>query len=59
MRQEPLALAKLTEWAVEARYPGDLPDADEADAREAVDIAERVLDYITGDLEEQGFAPDR
>jgi HEPN domain-containing protein len=29
-------LAGLTEWAVEARYPGDWPEAVEADARLAV-----------------------
>jgi HEPN domain-containing protein len=55
VRQKPLALAKLTQWAVEARYPGDLPDANENDALEAVVIAELVLEYVTGDLEETGF----
>jgi HEPN domain-containing protein len=29
-------LATLTEWAVEARYPGDWPEANEADARAAM-----------------------
>lgn len=35
-------LAALTEWAVEARYPGDWPDATEADARAAVEQARAV-----------------
>jgi len=29
-------LAELTIWAVEARYPGHLPDVAEADARHAL-----------------------
>lgn len=40
-------LAELTEWAVEARYPGDIPDALETDARIAVQQARRVLESVT------------
>jgi HEPN domain-containing protein len=35
-------LAELTQWAVEARYPGDWSDATEADARSAVAQAQSV-----------------
>jgi HEPN domain-containing protein len=37
VKTEHADLAALTEWAVEARYPGDWPDATEADARVAVE----------------------
>ena len=33
IKTEHLDLAALTEWAVEAHYPGNWPDATEADAR--------------------------
>jgi HEPN domain-containing protein len=36
-------LAGLSAWAVEARYPGDLPDATPADARTAVAGARAIL----------------
>ena len=52
-----LSLATLTAWAVRARYPDDLPDADEADAREAVEIATRVCTYILSDLERLRYQP--
>jgi HEPN domain-containing protein len=42
----PEALAELSEWAVESRYPGDWPDADEVDARAAVDAAAAVCAQI-------------
>jgi HEPN domain-containing protein len=35
-------LASLAEWAVEARYPGDWPEAVERDARLAVEKARAV-----------------
>jgi HEPN domain-containing protein len=35
-------LAELTIWTVEARYPGDMPDVVEADARHALQIVEAV-----------------
>ncbi len=36
------ALAELSEWAVESRYPGDWPDADAADAQAAVAAAAKL-----------------
>lgn len=38
--------SELTEWAVEARYPGDWPDATEADARTAVQQAGAVWSSV-------------
>jgi HEPN domain-containing protein len=56
--REPLALGKLTVWAVEARYPSDLPDAEEHDAREAVEIARSVYALVAADLKDRGVAED-
>jgi len=48
-------LAELTEWAVEARYPGDAPDANETDAARAADQARALLGSVVHDLREHGF----
>jgi HEPN domain-containing protein len=39
-------LAELTEWAVEARYPGDLPEATLAEAKTAVEQANNVINSV-------------
>ena len=48
-------LAELTEWAVEARYPGDWPDATDADARSAVEQARRVWESVCADFARYSF----
>ena len=48
-------LASLSVWAVEARYPGDSPEAVEADARTAAQQAQAVWETICADLTERGF----
>ena len=48
-------LAELTEWAVEARYPGDWPEAVESDARSAVEQAQAIWDSVQADLAECGY----
>jgi HEPN domain-containing protein len=48
-------LADLTEWAVEARYPGDWPDAMPADARKAVEQAGAILRSIADELGKRGL----
>ena len=45
-------LAELTEWLVEARYPGDWPDATQREARSAIDIATAVLAVLRSGLGE-------
>ena len=55
VRYDPHDLSFLTEWAVEARYPGDWPDATEMDAQEATDQARTVLEYVRGDLARHGL----
>lgn len=39
--------AVLTEYAVSARYPGDLEEVTEEEYREALMLAQRVLDWAT------------
>ncbi len=46
-------LAALSEWAVEARYPGDLPVATREDAQRAVRQAREVYESVHADLEQQ------
>ena len=43
-------LAELTEWSVEARYPGDWPEATGADALRALAKAKAVLQSVTDNL---------
>jgi len=43
-------LASLSAWAVEARYPGDLPDATTPDARAAVAAARAIIGAALNDL---------
>ena len=50
-------LAALTEWAVEARYPGDWPDATADEARQAVDDARSVVTSVAGDMARLGVDP--
>lgn len=47
-------LAILTEWAVEARYPGNWREASETDARFAVRQAADMLDAILVDFNLRG-----
>jgi len=42
-------LADLTIWAVEARYPGDMPEVVETDAQRALDTAFAVCQVMTLD----------
>jgi len=51
-------LADLTEWAVEARYPGDWPEATEAEARPALQQARAVWTSVRADLLQRGFDVD-
>lgn len=52
-------LAALTEWGVEARYPGDWPDATPADGEEAVRQADAICRCIQNDLARCGLKLQR
>lgn len=47
-------LSQLTVWAVEARYPGDWPEATREDADCAVLEARGVLESVVGDFRSRG-----
>ena len=55
LKEEHPDLADLTEWAVEARYPGDWADATEEDARSAAQQARAVWQSVRRDLTSHGF----
>ena len=48
-------LASLTGWAVEARYPGEMPEATNADASKAVEQARAIWTSVSTELEQHGF----
>jgi HEPN domain-containing protein len=48
-------LSTLSEWAVEARYPGDWPEALEKDAQAATEQARGILLSIQTDLNARNF----
>jgi HEPN domain-containing protein len=50
-------LAELTEWAVEARYPGDWPEAIGDEAQSAVDQARSLWETVLLDFKHHGFEP--
>jgi len=39
-------LAWLSEWSIEGRYPGDWPEAAQADATRAVELATTIVDLV-------------
>jgi len=43
-------LARLTEYAVDARYPGNWPDISQADAQAAVRDAQQIIEAVEVDL---------
>jgi HEPN domain-containing protein len=55
LREEHPDLASLSEWSVEARYPGDWPEATRADASEAVRQADAVWSSVRLDLVRRGL----
>ena len=52
-------LASLTGWAVEARYPGDMPEATNADASEAVEQARAVWTSVSTQLAQHGYRVEK
>lgn len=49
-------LTALTEWAVEARYPGEWPEAVDVDAKAATQQARGVWTSVCADLAIHGFS---
>jgi len=46
-------LYDLSVWAVESRYPGDMPDVSEGEARQTLRLAESVVNEVKKELEER------
>lgn len=55
LAEEPPRFSGLSGWAVEPRYPGDLVDATEQDARNAIEQARSVYEMALEDLEAHGY----
>ena len=51
----PTVLARLTEWGVATRYPGDWPEPTDADARRAESDARAVYDSVLGEVRRRGL----
>ena len=52
-------LVSLTGWAVEARYPADMPEATNVDASEAIEQARAVWTSICTVLVEHGYPVEK
>lgn len=48
-------LSELSFWAVESRYPGDMPEATRDDADTAIIQAQAILHTVEDDLHKHGF----
>jgi HEPN domain-containing protein len=46
-------LYALTIWAVETRYPAEMPDIVEADATKALQLAEEIYQFIVSEIAEK------
>lgn len=51
-------LAQLSRWGVEARYPGDWPDATREDARTAIVQAQHTVAQVESELAAHGLAAE-
>lgn len=49
-------LSEMTIWAVEARYPADMPEILESDAQRAIRVADKLIRLIQDDVAEH-FKP--
>ena len=59
VKESRVDLPPLSEWAVEARYPGDWPEATMEEAQKALNLAKRVYELVASDLEKQGLVLER
>lgn len=59
LRADHSELADLTEWAVEARYPGEWPEATESDAVRAESEARATRDSVVAELQRRGINVDQ
>ena len=57
LAEDPARFAELSDWAVEPRYPSDLPEVTAEDAREAVELARYSYETTLEDLKRRGYEP--
>lgn len=55
LAEDPARFSGLSDWAVEPRYPGDLLEATEEDAKAAVEEAREAYETTLEDLERHGY----
>jgi len=55
VRQPHLRFAALSQWAVQGRYPGNWPEATDADCRLAAQQGREIWETVIQDLEQHGF----
>ena len=55
IKSDKMDLSELSEWSVEARYPGDWPEISLVDARRAASMAQRIMESLSKDLGRQGY----
>ncbi len=58
LKENPADLDDLSQWAVEARYPGSPREASEDDAETAVGLAREAYEAALEDLRRYGYDPD-
>ena len=58
VRVEHVDMAELTEWAVQARYPGEWPEPSAADAVRAESKARAVRDAVAAGFRHRGLRAD-
>jgi HEPN domain-containing protein len=55
LKTDPPDFAELSQWSVEARYPGDWPEATLPDALHAVALAQDVVRIVAEDMGRHGL----
>jgi HEPN domain-containing protein len=55
LKETPTDLGALSAWATRGRYPGDLPEPSQEDAKAAIEKARKVYETALEDLEERGY----
>ena len=58
LKENPSEFSDLSDWAVEPRYPSDIPEATKEDAETAIEQAREVYEKTLEDLKHHGYAPE-
>ncbi len=55
LKETPTGLGALSAWVARGRYPSDLPEATQEDAKAAIEKARKVYETALEDLREHGY----